>query len=102
MAIHLHHASVHSPLMDKFTSDARLRIAGSFPIASDRDLLHVYGESAFHYFLDVERARSIRSARPCVLLRVDLKDGQGAPTQLSRATSERLFVALAHSVRDTD
>lgn len=102
VAIRLHKASVHNLLMDKASTDSRLRIAGSFPIALDRDVLHVYGEPAFHYFLNIERARSIRSARLCVLLRVDLKDGHGVPTQLSTATSERLFVALAQSVRETD
>ena len=102
MAIHLHNAAVHKSQMDQAPTDTRLRDAGSFPIALDRDVLHVYGEPAFHYFLDIERARSIRSARPCVLLRIDLKDRQGVPTQMSRATGERLFLALAQSVRETD
>jgi hypothetical protein len=87
--------------MDQSTTDS-VRNGASFSIALDRELLHVYGEPAFHYFLDIERERSIRSARPCVLLRVDLKDRHGVPTRIPQATSERLFVALAQSVRETD
>jgi hypothetical protein len=88
--------------MDQSTTDTRLRNEGSFSLALDRELFHVYGEPAFHYFLDIERERSIRSSRPCVLLRVDLKDRQGVPTRMTRATGEQLFMALAQSMRDTD
>jgi hypothetical protein len=88
--------------MGHATADTRLRTEGSFSLALDRDLLHVYGESAFHYFLDIEAERSIRSSRPCVLLRVDLKDRHGVPTRMTRATSEQLFVVLAQSMRESD
>ena len=88
--------------MDQSTADSHLHNGASFSIALDRELLHVYGEPAFHYFLDIERERSIRSAHPCVLLRVDLKDRHGVPTHMPQATSERLFLAIAQSVRETD
>ena len=101
MAIGLHNPRHASP-MEQPTTDSRLPEGASFSIALDRELLHVYGEPAFHYFLDIERARSLRSARPCVLLRVDLKDRHGVPTTMPRVTSEQLFLALAQSVRETD
>jgi hypothetical protein len=88
--------------MDQARPNARLRNEGTFSLPLDRDLLHVYGESAFHYFLDIERERSIRSSRECVLVRVDLKDRHGVPTRMSPATSDQLFLALAQSVRETD
>jgi hypothetical protein len=88
--------------MDRPTSQASLRSGAAFSLELDSDLVHVYGEAAFHYFLDVERARFIRSARPCVLVRVDMKDRHGIPARLSRTMSKRLFLAIAKSVRETD
>jgi hypothetical protein len=88
--------------MDQSNTDDRSQSDASFSIALHRELLDVYGESAFHYFLNIERERSIRSGRLAVLLRVDQRDRRGAPTRLSRSTSERLFLALAQSVRETD
>ena len=102
MAIHLHNGAVHTFLMDQTITKAPLRTGAAFSLALDRDLVHVYGEPAFHYFLDIERERSIRSSRTCVLLRVDLKDRQGSPTHMTQTTSEQLFTALAQSVRETD
>ena len=101
MAIHLH-TQRHPAAMSQATTQTSLREATSFAIAVNRDLLHVYGEPAFHYFLDIERARSLRSVRVCVLLRVDLKDRNGVPTQMPPATSDQLFIAIAHGVRETD
>ena len=69
VAIHLHNDRHTSP-MDQATTEHSFAQWASFSLALDRELLHVYGEPAFHYFLDIERERSIRSARPCVLLRV--------------------------------
>ena len=88
--------------MDRSINKAPLRTGAAFSLELDRDLVHVYGEPAFHYFLDIERARFIRSARPCVLLRVDLKDQHGVPARLPQTLSERLFLGIAKSVRDTD
>jgi hypothetical protein len=102
VAIHLHSVSVHTYHMDRSITDVPLRMAAAFSLTSDRDVVHVYGETAFHYFLDIERARFIRSARPCVLLRVDMKDQHGIPARLSQTLSERLFLAIAKSVRETD
>ena len=102
LAIHLHNAPVHTSHMDQPISNAPVRTGAAFSLAVDSDLVHVYGEPAFHYFLDIERARFIRSARPCVLLRVDMKDRHGIPARLSQNLSERLFLAIAKSVRETD
>ena len=88
--------------MDRSINKAPLRTGAAFSLELDRDLVHVYGEPAFHYFLDIERARFIRSARPCVLLRVDLKDQHGIPARLPQTLSERLFLAIAKSVREID
>lgn len=102
VAIHLHYDAVHTSQMDQPITKALPRTGAAFSLELDRDLVHVYGEPAFHYFLDIERARFIRSARPCVLLRVDMKDRQGLPTRLSQTLSERLFLAIAQSLRETD
>jgi len=79
---------------------SRDRVA--FAFAVNRDRLHVYGEPAFRYLMDIERERSVRSDRPCVLVRVDLRDSNGAAATIPQATSDRLFVAIAESVRETD
>jgi hypothetical protein len=71
-------------------------------VALNPDRLYVYGEPAFHYFLNIERERSCRSDRPCVLVRLDLKSRGGRPKRIPQSISERLFVALAQSVRETD
>jgi hypothetical protein len=83
-------------------TDTPLRNRAAFRLAVNRDRLHIYGESAFHYFMDIERERSVRSDGPCVLVRVDLKDSNGAAAAISQATSDRLFLAIAESVRETD
>jgi hypothetical protein len=88
--------------MERVTTGTPLRNEDSFAIAWDRNPPCVYGESAFRYFLEIECARSIRSTHPCALLRVDLKDGCGVSSRMSRPTSERLFKALVKSVRETD
>jgi hypothetical protein len=102
VAIHLHYDPVHTFQMDQTIAKAPSRTGAAFSLELDRDLVHVYGEPAFHYFLDIERARFIRSARPCVLLRVDMKDRHGQPTLLSQTLSQRLFLAIAQSLRETD
>jgi hypothetical protein len=60
-----------------------------------------YNESAFHYFLVLERKRAELSRRPFLLLLVDLPDathrGLGAPALASRVLS-----ALSETVRETD
>jgi hypothetical protein len=88
--------------MDRSINKGPSHNGAAFSLELDSDLVHVYGEPAFHYFLDIERARFIRSARPCVLLRVDMKDRHGIPARLSQTVSERLFLAIAKSVRETD
>lgn len=100
MAIRLHNGHRRISSMNQPTSETPGE--GRFALVLDRDRLHVYGEPAFHYFLDVERARSVRSERLGVLLRVELKDTHGQPMPLSHETSKRLFIALAQSVRETD
>lgn len=102
VAIHLHNHAVHKLLMERPIAKAPVRTGAAFSLTLDRDLVHVYGEPAFHYFLDIERARFIRSNRPCVLLRVDMKDRHGIPARLPQTLSERLFLAIAKSVRETD
>src|SRR5262245_40244342 len=56
VAIHLHNEAVHKSLMERPTTKAPVRTGAAFSLALDRDLVHVYGEPAFHYFLDIERA----------------------------------------------
>jgi hypothetical protein len=100
VAVHLHNTDSHKLPMSDTSTSSRDRTALAFAV--NRDRLQVYGESAFRYFMDIERERSVRSERPCVLVRVDLKDSNGASAAIPETTSERLFLALNQSVRETD
>jgi hypothetical protein len=102
VAVHLHRSESHQLPMSEANTGTSLRNRPAFAMVMNRDRLHVYGEPTFHYFLNIERERSVRSDRPYVLLQVDLKDRSGAPTVIPQATSDRLFIALSESVRETD
>lgn len=62
-----------------------------------------YNQEAFRYFLDIERKRSLRSARPFLLLLVGLRRVAGDPEWPVRsALASKLFSALQFSIRETD
>jgi hypothetical protein len=71
-----------------------LALDGTCPVA--------YNEDAFRYFLEMERRRAEISRRPLLLLLVDFKKRKHADRLMPSATADRLFVALAASLRDTD
>jgi len=83
------HSAAHEPCACDFVADDT---AG-----------HVYNEEAFRYFLEIERKRSKLSNRPFLLLLVDLKKrSTTASADIERATSDKLFSALALCLRETD
>jgi hypothetical protein len=62
----------------------------------------VYNETAFEYFLALERNRSELSSRPLLLMLVDLKKQNGTNQDLDARLAVKLFAALSQSLRDTD
>jgi hypothetical protein len=63
---------------------------------------HVYNESAFRYFLSIERKRSERSGRPFALLLLDRKAPVAAGKSLDAEIAAKLFSALSRCLRETD
>jgi hypothetical protein len=61
-----------------------------------------YNEAAFHHFLTIERNRADASMRPSLLLLVEFDTKRGVPVHVGHDLAERLFSALADSLRDTD
>jgi len=61
-----------------------------------------YGEDAFLYFLDIERARAGRSNHPVRLLFATLEPDSGRPAEISAASAVRLFQGMRQSLRETD
>jgi hypothetical protein len=61
-----------------------------------------YGEDAFRYFLDIERARAGRSNQPVRLLFASLEPVPGQPVPIPPASANRLFEGLRLTLRDTD
>ena len=102
VAVHLHHEKAQTVPMSLTTFETPVRNGIPSATALNQQLLRSHSEAAFHYFLDIECARAVRSTRRSVLLRVDLKDADGASCWMSDATSERLCLALAESLRETD
>jgi hypothetical protein len=82
----------HPETLDCLSSD--LALDGTCPVA--------YNEDAFRYFLDMERRRAEISGRPLLLLLVDFKKHEHGDRPMPSATADRLFVALAACLRDTD
>jgi hypothetical protein len=85
-------AEFHPEALDCLSSD--LAVDGTCAVA--------YNEDAFRYFLEIERRRSEASARPLLLLLVDLKKQIPPEASMPAATAERLFTTLAGCLRDTD
>ena len=73
--------------------------AAFVPIA---DSLEVYNEAAFHYFLSVERERSIRSGRPLLLMLLDIPGDGVDKAAMDAAAARRTFLALGQCLRETD
>jgi hypothetical protein len=71
-------------------------------LAHDGTCPVAYNEDAFRYFLDMERRRAEVSGRPLLLLLVDFKKQDHGDRPMPSATADRLFVALAACLRDTD
>jgi hypothetical protein len=82
----------HPETLPCLSSD--LALDGTCPVA--------YNEDAFRYFLDMERRRAELSGRPLLLLLVDFKKHEHGDSALPSVTADRLFVALAACLRDTD
>ena len=61
-----------------------------------------YGEDAFLYFLDIERARAGLSNHPIRLLFATLEPTPGRPTPIPSASARRLFECMRQSLRETD
>jgi hypothetical protein len=61
-----------------------------------------YTESAFLYFLSLERARAQHARGALRLLLATLEADPGTPDAMPRATATRVFAALRTSMRDTD
>lgn len=61
-----------------------------------------YNEDAFHHFLSIERKRSEASARPFLLLMVELERQSGVATEVDPRVAAPLFAGLAECLRDTD
>ena len=61
-----------------------------------------YNEDAFRYFLEIERARAEVSARPLLLLLIDLKSEGTREHRMPAATADKLFASLSLCLRDTD
>ena len=62
----------------------------------------VYNETAFQYFLALERNRSELSSRPLQLMLVDLKKQNGANQEVDAKVAAKVFAALSQSLRETD
>jgi len=82
----------HPETLECLSSD--LALDGTCPVA--------YNEDAFRYFLDMERRRAELAGRPLLLLLVDFKKPEQGDTPIPSVTADRLFVALAACLRDTD
>jgi hypothetical protein len=63
---------------------------------------HVYNESAFHYFLSVERRRSDRASRPFALLLIERKLPGQLAARIDAEMASRLFSGLSLCLRETD
>ena len=63
---------------------------------------HAYNESAFRYFLSIERKRSERSGRPFALLLVARKAAEGPPAFIDPGVATKLFSGLSLCLRETD
>jgi hypothetical protein len=61
-----------------------------------------YNESAFRYFLEIERRRAERSVRPLLLLLVKLKSSGANNAATSPGTFTKIFSVLSASVREVD
>jgi hypothetical protein len=62
----------------------------------------VYNEEAFRYFLDVERQRAEISNRSFLLLLLDLNKTPPTGDEINKESADRLFMALATALRETD
>jgi hypothetical protein len=61
-----------------------------------------YNESAFRYFLEIERRRAELSVRPLLLLLVKLKRSDTNTAVSSPETFTKIFSVLSSSVREVD
>jgi hypothetical protein len=61
-----------------------------------------YDESAFRYFLGIERARAERSNRPVRLLFATMEPVPGQPAPIPAASATKLFEGLRQTLRETD
>jgi hypothetical protein len=74
----------------------------SCALEHSRAPMDVYNEEAFRYFLDVERRRAEISNRSFLLLLLDLKKTPSTGDEINKESADRLFVALAAALRETD
>ena len=63
---------------------------------------HACNESAFRYFLSIERKRSERSGQPFALLLVARKAAEGPPAFIDPGVATLLFSGLSLCLRETD
>lgn len=61
-----------------------------------------YNESAFRYFLAVDRWRAERSHRSVILVLASLRQGPGRNALLSPTLAAAMFAGLADGVREVD
>ena len=62
----------------------------------------VYNETAFRFFLDIERERAYAGNQRFILLLVDTGGSVASPMEIDAQTAPRLIGALADCVRETD
>lgn len=65
-------------------------------------LAHAYNESAFRYFLALDRRRAQRAARPLLLVLVTVRMNRGRAATLKDATASTLLVGLRDCFREVD
>jgi hypothetical protein len=61
-----------------------------------------YNETAFHYFLSIDRKRAACAAQSVLLVLVRRRAGAGSSVGIDSATAAGIFSALGESVRETD
>ena len=71
-------------------------------VALEGRLGQAYNEEAFRHFLAIERKRSERTARPFLLLLVDVQEPPGVSVRIEPAVAKKLFSGLWLGVRETD
>jgi hypothetical protein len=74
----------------------------AYGVAIESRLGRAYNEEAFRYFLEIERKRTPRLGRPCLLLLAGLKNQAKPNMRIEPAIAARLFSGLWQCLRETD